>query len=1131
MREIRYQVKASSPRPSAQDRAMSTDVAVTKDTAVQPDKTVPDKVDRSQQMSDVPSLGVDDTAIAPVRKLVQMLEHKTASPVEKLTHQIVPKQKAANMTKPPVEKKEKESVKPELISPKDVKEKVHEKYDTSSIQENRGHSSTSAGKPLTFLRRIFSDSLTRRSKQAVARDPVPPLSETAKDDSQGALKSDSTRVTTNNTKCTEKTKEDGGSSSTGLPTSPKSGSTVISNPSTTRSLDFRDVLQKLIQQHAQNRTAVPSCKDVPLKNIPKQTPPQPSGPTSTASVSATSPALARTNFQPPKDPGKESPFILRSQEVTSNLSPMSPHFYATTIEESNMLCPAVQGKSSDERPTDGGELRCVIRNNTSPDSLKSSTTAVEESPPLLVRSFLDPHTVRDDGNRDETRVVPKQQARHGCSSDNLTTNAEKPSEVYAWGDSLSGSAETPSDQCRLEGYAPPNSPGNRDTGQAISLLQGLEATRTPAGVGLEQTYICLRAENDWNMTTPEAVLGSMDLEPSETSLGVLRATFKQSVDVTSRMPVHRDETTVMVHALKDKKTKGSKRKKRVNFEEEPFTVVLAEIEDGYSEPDRPEFAEELCLAAGVVRTVAVPEETAITPAQSRNLSVCDVMQVSPRPGDSALEQQVPPSPSGRVSPHSSPEVCSRPLSVVTSPDPLAATHHRTWGPSGEQRNVETIAEAVCQIELQDPQAIVEALGPKVSELAPGDIFSGDTLELAKSPVQIAVIEDINDHFVTNLVSEPGAENRVASHLWDAREHDLLASVKLLSAAVGTPESFSKSIGLPSSEGLRLSESSTLSSRVDGAVSSSIGCSVVLEPSSSAFSHARTGSPTSARSRRHSAKSLEVPCFESVYNSILQPGSSTGLSLSIPPLGSRDLSGICRVPERPRGSTSESSTIPCPVEDCRDGGAVPVAATTSKSTNLALRLTAPEPSEGGTEVLVPHATNVAAAHGEDCEESIPRTPHFSAEAPPRNGSRCSSSRPPSTTAILDNKAVVGKRLDEYFTAPIACGFDNPGEFGCALGRISSCSPTDMRVQTLVARWTSAPRSSPSRSLRLRRLCYRMPQVWIGVPLRLHHGAARTSAEDTSLRQIGIDCRIAVSKEVADKSACDDIFPSPPVTVER
>lgn len=320
--------------------------------------------------------------------------------------------------------------------------------------------------------------------------------------------------------------------------------------------------------------------------------------------------------------------------------------------------------------------------------------------------------------------------------------------------------------------------------------------------------------------------------------------------------------------------------------------------------------------------------------------------------------------------------------------------------------MDTIAEAVCEIELKDPQAVAGALASKVSELKTGgDVFSGDTL--AKSPVQVVVVENNTDHLAPSMTSELGAESRLTPSWpqWEVCERDLMASVKMLSAAVGTPESFAKTIELPSPEGLLMSETSTLASRVETVAPSSIGCSVVLEPSASALSYT-TGSSKNVRSRRLSAKILEGPCFESIYNSILQPGSSPALSLSIPVLGSRDFPGFLGARGRPTGLTSEQPVVPCRADDFTIGGSSADAATTSGPVSLASSLATQERS-GSYQVQARRRAETAAARGQERTGGVappsggPRLRSSSR----RSGSRRRASRTPSSGTLPQQDAPV------------------------------------------------------------------------------------------------------------------------------
>ncbi|KAK8787531.1 hypothetical protein V5799_022695 [Amblyomma americanum] len=1272
------------------------------------------------------------------------MEHEATVPVQKLVQEIESKQNATSEPVPTAKQTEERVVISEVISQNVGKEGKPNNTDTCSTRGEQKRSGISSGKPLSVLTSITS--------QAAESGLLLNLPDTAKNDRQRLVKSDFVYLTTDNVKDVEKTEKDGSSVKFTLPTSPTFGPKVISDVSTARSPTFRDVLQELIQQHAQRKSAASSHEGAPRKNIQEKTPPQLSGSTSATAESATCPSLARKNF-PLKGPVKTSSFLLNPQGVTSNSTPaMSPRFYTRRIEGSEMLCSAVQittnavvnEECANKTLGYGGKLSLEIKNRASPGSLNFPTTAAEESRPQLVKSFL-LHTVGDDGKQDQKRAAAMQQVRHRRSSDSFVTNVDKkPSIVYASGDSFSGSVETPSDESKLEGYVSPNSPRNNGPGQAISLSQELQTTQAVVNHGLERMFMFSRIENNWSLTSPKAILGSMDIESSETSLGGLRATFKQSAGAC-QMVVPRDETTVAVPARKDKKTKGSKQKKRVNFHEKPFADVLAEIEHSYSDPGKVKIMEggkeaflskgdtaaevstgrsnnedkescddifmqycrgaadknsiregesedgkkektwtpplsieqdvggqqvntqimeqvgaqakhkeagrslvewcgpqelavrnnelslpnsreavseeslvshpfcpsnegplvtsasatlsflssqscvsvvhrmtdltvldsladlatpfqetgdeksrtaaanlpytskpdsralkgihhslrgalsqyqqgeqqwkghsllstsrqtsaersacssrrlrkleqanrqdsreersrplkrpntdesqhtgrfaakeqrwgddiiqvilmgnkhylrqrsltsprplspsmaavppldetryiaqqielthaikedvahtcpspELCLAAGVVRTVAVPEETVITPAYARDLSACDATRASARASDTGLDQKMPSSPSSKASPQSFPGTCSGPLFVVRSPDSLGATHRGTWSLSGEQPKMEMIAEAVCEIEMQDPQAVSEALGSKISKSVTGDVSSGDKIELDKSRVQISVIEGSTDHFVPSLTFELGSESRLTPTWpqWDAPARDLLAPVKLLSAAVGTPESFSKTIGLPSAEGLLMSDTSTPASSVDTAVPSSKDCSVVLEASASALPHARTGRPKIVRSSSHSAKIIDGPCFESIYNSILQRGSSPGLSLSIPTLGSRDSAGLFGVRERPERSASEYSTILSRHDDSTDSGAVEIVATNSRSVSLAPGFSDPQPSESCFhQALVQRTIDAAAVFVEDAKKSDDEqkksTPPPSGQTPPNYNS--------------------------------------------------------------------------------------------------------------------------------------------------
>ncbi|XP_054930102.2 uncharacterized protein [Dermacentor andersoni] len=467
---------------------------------------------------------------------------------------------------------------------------------------------------------------------------------------------------------------------------------------------------------------------------------------------------------------------------------------------------------------------------------------------------------------------------------------------------------------------------------------------------------------------------------------------------------------------------------------------------------------------------ATLEAAAAAPTRSRD-SPASVVKGALLPW-SEQRASSPSSPPCRVLQRSSPRTCSRPPSSLSSPDPLGARQHVTWGPGGEQRKMDTIAEAVCEIELEDPQAVVGALASKMLELKTGgDVFSGDTV--AKSPVQVVVVEDNTDHLAPSLTSELGAESRLTPTWppWDVCERDLMASVKMLSAAVGTPESFAKTIELPSPEGLLMSESSTLASRVDTMAPSSIGCSVVLEPSPSALS-CTTGSSKNVRSRRLSAKILEGPCFESIYNSILQPGSSPPLSLSIPVLGSRDFPGFLGPRGRQTGSTSEQQAVPCRIGDSTICGSSADAATTmSGALSFASSLATQERSSA-YQVQARRRAETTAAGGQERTSGMAPP---SGEPRPRSSSRHSgcrrrASRTPSSGILQQQEAPAAWPEDSAAEVvasdseggPIGADVDSEEDHSSFFSFEESASETSLLPDSANLDWWTSTRASRSRT---------------------------------------------------------------------
>ncbi|XP_070392532.1 uncharacterized protein [Dermacentor albipictus] len=1424
MREIRFQMRASSvPAVSVQERAMSTDVVRTADTAVQLDKASPEMTDKSQQMSEQPNLAPELRAASHVHKLVQEANSKQKSAN-------VSQQRAKEIVEHPCGSRQ--------VSVKDGKVEKPQMSDASSSRESEERNKI-PGKRLSFLKRIFSDSSSSKTHGSAPKGP-PPMPGPAKKIFEQPPKEAHASQVMKSVKPAEDSKRDTGNVDVKAPIPRKGGAaTNTSKEPTTKNPDFKDVLQELVKHYAERMASRASAADVPCNEVAEGTSSRFSGAGLTVpDTSAPLSPKSKTDV-PPKGVVKQSPFFLKELETIKSPSPpMSPRFYTTTMEESDMLCPTVKGivEARESRRavsitrTEDFRRGIAPADRTPAGPPKFTTTTIDEETKVRpVKGILHPHTVRSDVLRGEQRVGPNPAARPPSSSQLITTVGNKPFKVCAWGDSFSMTEETPSIESRIDGYLPPSSP----PAQTLSLRQELEAANAAAGLSLEQTFRAPRMDANWSLVTPEAVLGSMDVESSETSMGGLRATFKQSVDVASRMIVPCEDYTLLVPALKDKKVKGNERQKKVNFQEKPFADVLAEIEGDYeafvnkatfrkgefvvhvdndsvaegsvgnsaSENDeegtdhafiesRAEAAEDRGMEhkghmklgkqeigeiegdtrlplkqeaasqnttrlaieqiggqnnqmlpdRNLDKLTASTRQLSMTPSQtvsSRNTVVShpfchsdegpllpsasttlsflssdsnvsvghratdltclhtlaelaapfqetgdgksqtgvanlpvtlkpespapqelhhrqiepqlhpprqyqageqpqnqrhqgkptpspsqspsgedrslrssrrcrmlqqarrqdsveprstrlpkrpntgerqrlgrfaakerrwgdDILRVimmgnkhylrersqsSPRPrsasitGGAALfdetqyiSQQIEqahasinnadhtcPSPVLREaavsspiaatleaaaaaptrsrdtsasvvkgallpwseqrtsSPSSSPcrvlqwsssRTRSRRPSFLSSPDPLGARQHVTWGPSGEQRKMDTIAEAVCEIELKDPQAVVGALASKTLELKTGgDVFSGDTV--AKSPVQVVVVEDNTDHLAPSLTSELGADSRLTPTWppWDVCERDLMASVKMLSAAVGTPESFAKTIELPSPEDLLMSETSTLASRVDTVAPSSIGCSVVLEPSPSALS-CTTGSSKNVRSRRLSAKILEGPCFESIYNSILQPGSSPPLSLSIPVLGSRDFPGFLIPRGRPTGSTSEQPVLPGRAGDSTIcGSSTDAAATTSGPVNFASSLATQERS-GSYHVQARRRAETTTAAGQQRTSGVAPP---SGEPRPRSSSRQSgcrrrASRTPSSGTLPQQDAPAAWPEDSAPEVvapgseggPIGADVDSEEDHSSFFSFEESASETSLLPDSANLDWWTSTRASRSRT---------------------------------------------------------------------
>ncbi|XP_049268305.1 uncharacterized protein LOC125757138 [Rhipicephalus sanguineus] len=382
--------------------------------------------------------------------------------------------------------------------------------------------------------------------------------------------------------------------------------------------------------------------------------------------------------------------------------------------------------------------------------------------------------------------------------------------------------------------------------------------------------------------------------------------------------------------------------------------------------------------------------------------------------------------------------------------------------------MDTIAEAVCEIKLKDPQALTGALAHKISKLkTAGDVFSGDTP--AKSPIQVVVLDDEN--LAPSLASELGTESRLTPSWlqWDVCERDLMASVKMLSAAVGTPESFEKTIELPSPEGLLMSETSTMASRVDTVGLSSVGGSVVLDPSASALSYTRTGSSKNARSRLLSTKILEGPCFESMYNSILQPGSSPVVSLSIPVLSSRDFTGFLGPRDQPSVPTSEQSVFPCRTDGSNiDSG----SADSAKTSGPASFAPAMQKHSGFDEVHERRRAETSTIRSQEPTSSMPPPsgrPRLRGTSR-RSGSRRRVSRTPSSgilsqrgsSAALPECSVAEVMASDSKGGPVAAEVDSDEDCSSFFSFEESASETSLLPDATNLDWSATSHASRSRT---------------------------------------------------------------------
>ncbi|XP_077560435.1 uncharacterized protein LOC144175206 [Haemaphysalis longicornis] len=244
--------------------------------------------------------------------------------------------------------------------------------------------------------------------------------------------------------------------------------------------------------------------------------------------------------------------------------------------------------------------------------------------------------------------------------------------------------------------------------------------------------------------------------------------------------------------------------------------------------------------------------------------------------------------------------------VLALPQPATARQLASLGPSGE-RKMDTIIEAAYEIRLEHPHAVTGVLGAKSPCPKAGDQVDDDAREVVGNAVQFTAVGDDINNVSPEATTGRGITKSGLTHSsrqWQARELEAPAPVGKLTEVAGSPESFSKFIELPSASDLRMSETPTPPSRL----ADSAGRRASLDPSSSTLSYDRTDSVRDAHGRRLSTRMREDPCFESLYNSILQSPPGTPASV----FGSTDFSRPFEVRESvsgfaPRHSTSAPRT--------------------------------------------------------------------------------------------------------------------------------------------------------------------------------------------------------------------------------
>ncbi|KAL1432654.1 hypothetical protein MTO96_012871 [Rhipicephalus appendiculatus] len=233
----------------------------------------------------------------------------------------------------------------------------------------------------------------------------------------------------------------------------------------TRIPAFKDVLQELVKHYAEKRAARALSEDVARKDVAEMPSSRFAGPGLTVPETTTPLTLTSKTDTLQKGVVRQNPFLLRDLETMKSPSPpMSPRFYTTTMDDSDVLCPRVQGiiharesrRVASRTRIDELRRRVEFVAETPTGSPNFATTTIaEETEASAAKGFPHPQAFRQVEKKDEQRADLDIVARPQSSSQEITTVGNKPFKVCAWGDSFSATDETPSAGSRMDGCVPP----------------------------------------------------------------------------------------------------------------------------------------------------------------------------------------------------------------------------------------------------------------------------------------------------------------------------------------------------------------------------------------------------------------------------------------------------------------------------------------------------------------------------------------------------------------------------------------------------------------------------------------------------------------------------------------------------